>query len=304
MNLISPKVELLKQEDTLDGIYKQIELAGRTCYKSEDKITESSAKKFVDKMIKSGHTAMLEHGTVYLITVYNNYMHVVYNKNPYSIVKVLHNTLFITTNYRVLVENDRLSDLQYLCKPTEYHERRITMKFTTNIGVTREGNRHRVNSIAEESTRYCNYTKDKFGKQITFCKPTWITEDMIEEITKNPIVIKEGLPMLDFDNFNNVDDNNLKAAKLYFKFLSICQETYNNLIELGWTPQQAREVLPLATKSNVVYTAFVSDWRHWFDLRLNGTTGKPHPNMQEIAELAKEVLEENNMWNYILNKKV
>ena len=167
MNIINPNVELLVQQAGLDGLYKQIELAGRTCYKSEDKITDDSAKAFVDRMIKSKHYAMLEHGTVYLYAVgldNNPLRH--YLGNKYSRVKVVHletghlqgNTsskyaYYITTNLRVLVEHGWLNDLKYLCEPTEYHQRRITLRFTTNIGVTREGNRHRVNSIAEESTR-------------------------------------------------------------------------------------------------------------------------------------------------------
>ena len=302
MKIIHPYVDLIQQEPGLDGMFRHIEKCGRTCYKSEDKITDDSADTFVANLIKNKHYAMLEHGTVYLQTVYNNKLHIKYNKNPYTIVKVLNNYLFITTNYRVLQENGWLDDLQYICEPTEFHIPRITLKFTTNIGVTRESNRMRANSIAEESTRYCNYNSDKFNKRITFCKPIWINESSIEAAVKKPIIIKEGLPMLDFDNissFNNSDDNNTRAIRLYLKCLAVCEQTYNTLIELGWTHQQAREVLPLATKSEVVYTAFPHQWKHFFDLRLFGTTGKPHPNMQEIAELAQGVLKENGLWELI-----
>lgn len=170
MNLINPSVEIIKQESGIEGVYKQIELAGRNCYQSQDKITEDSAKGFVDRMIKSGHGAMLEHGTVYLYVEYTSpfadkdYMlhsgiNYKYSKNKYS--KVNHKDIdnyktecYITTNLRVLVENDWLEDLQYLCKPTEYHEKRVTVKFTTDQGVMREFTRHRVFSFACESTRY------------------------------------------------------------------------------------------------------------------------------------------------------
>ena len=172
MKLIKQSFEILDQQCGLEGIYKQIERAGRTCYKSEDKITENSAKEFVDRMIKSGHGAMLEHGTVYLkfnvkdlyIVGEEEYLNQQkklnnlinkYSTNKYSIVKVNqdYDTAFITTNYRVLVENDWLDDLQYIWEPTEYHEKRITVKFITDQGILREFTRHRVFSFAVESTR-------------------------------------------------------------------------------------------------------------------------------------------------------
>ena len=174
MKTAHPKIEIIKQEYGLEGIYKMIERAGRTCYKSEDKITESSAREFVERMISSGHNAMLEHGTVYLKIIYMSqsddpkYSESTdrinsYKRNKYSVVNEKTDcsitTAYITTNYRVLVENGWLEDLQYLCEPTEMHERRITVRFITDIGITREFNRHRVNSIAEESTRFCNYSK-------------------------------------------------------------------------------------------------------------------------------------------------
>ena len=145
MKLIEPSVELIEQESSLEGIYKQIEKAGRICYKSEDKITENSAKKFVDMLIKNGHRAMLEHGTVYLKFPDNiDYINlsIKYNSNPYSIIKWdkfigKDAGAHVTTNYRVLVENNWLDDLQYLCEPTEYHEKRYTLKFITSIGTTK-----------------------------------------------------------------------------------------------------------------------------------------------------------------------
>lgn len=159
MKIIKPDFEIWNQEEGLEGVYKQIERAGRVCYKSEDKITEDSAKKFVERMVKSGHGAMLEHGTVYLkLENYgdsmNDYDHDnlenKYIENPYSIVvfgkvpvyssweekQKVYQEVYITTNLRVLVENGWLNDLQYQCEPTEFHEKRITVKFVCDRGVS------------------------------------------------------------------------------------------------------------------------------------------------------------------------
>ena len=153
MKLIKPSFEIIEQQPGLEGIYKQIEQAGRTCYKSEDKITEDSAKSFVDRMIKSGHGAMLEHGTVYLkipaglMEVVNQTYHK-YLSNPYSkaICRYvpLDGYIYVTTNYRVLVENNWLDDLKYICEPTEYHERRVTVHFVCDRGVSHEFVRHKL----------------------------------------------------------------------------------------------------------------------------------------------------------------
>ena len=159
MKLIKPGFEIIEQGFGLDGIHRIIERVGRVCYKSEDKIAEGTARAFVDRMIASGHGAMLEHGTVYLIVDCSGrlYDKVVekYTKNKYSIWRLHQDGIHycITTNLRVLVENDWLDDLQYQCEPTEYHEKRITVKFICDRGVSHEFVRHRVFSFAQESTR-------------------------------------------------------------------------------------------------------------------------------------------------------
>lgn len=145
MRIIKPSFEIWDQEEGLEGIYKQIERAGRVCYKSEDKITEDSAKDFVDRMIKLGHGAMLEHGTVYL--QFKGIIHcfgmgyqggLKYLNNPHSKVVLSEKGAiqYVTTNYRVLVENGWLDDLEYLCEPTEYHAKRITVHFVCDRGVS------------------------------------------------------------------------------------------------------------------------------------------------------------------------
>lgn len=164
MKLIKPSYQILPQDNyNIDYVYKSIELAGRTCYKSEDKITDDSAKEFVDRMIKLNHGAMLEHGTIYLDIDDPSYiMEAIkrYTSNKYS--KVYHHTLerdwdyphlYVTTNFRVLVENGWMDDLKYLCEPTKYHEKRIGVKFICDRGVSHELVRHRVFSFAQESTR-------------------------------------------------------------------------------------------------------------------------------------------------------
>ena len=181
-----------------DVILKRIEQAGRTCYKSEDKITDTSCEEFVSRMVNSGHGAMLEHGTVYLnipckldyndygditwIKIKSNSSYEEYGENPYTKVKLVKHgwategNIYITTNYRVLVENGWLDDLQYQCEPTEHHEKRITVKFICDRGVSHEFVRHRVKSFAQESTRYCNYIKAKFGGSVTCITPPWLQE--------------------------------------------------------------------------------------------------------------------------------
>lgn len=284
MKLIKQSFEILDQQCGLEGIYKQIEIAGRTCYKSEDKITEDSAKEFVDRMIKSGHGAMLEHGTVYLAMPVETMLPIEangwgkYTKNPYSKGFKVCNVngqkrVAITTNFRVLVENGWLDDLQYICEPTEYHEKRITVKFITDQGILREFTRHRVFSFAVESTRYCNYTKDKFSNEVTFIQPNWISDEDIENYHTN------------FNYFIDQDANHIAAVDRFMSSLKGAEYFYMELIRLGWKPQQARNILPLATKCDMVMTGFVSDWLHFFGLR---DAASAHPQAQELAHSLHE----------------
>lgn len=263
MKLINQSCESLVQEPGLNGIYKQIELAGRTCYKSLDKVTSDSAKPFVDRMIKSQHTAMLEHGTVYLKCQWNEYTYFgTYESNPYSRVVLRAGVYYITTNMRVIVENHWEKDLEYLCEPTEYHVKRYTLVCTTALHCYKDLTRHRTMSFAIESTRYCNYSKtEKFG-EMTFIKPTWY-------------------------------DNSSKIQKFIFKgFLKLVEKSYKYFITSGWKAQQAAEVLPQCIKGDMVITGFEDDWKHLLDLRYYGTTGAPHPMVRELAVLMKHKLDE------------
>lgn len=180
MRLCKPSYEIYEQGPGLEGVYEMIELAGRTCYKST-RPEGQTAKDFVNRMIKSGHGAMLEHGTVYLLfsgCIYSNsdrnfiekyignpYTKVIFIGSDNEIVEetpdktsrngdffdvgVHSNDLYaITTNMRVLVENDWLDDLKYLCEPTEHHVKRVTVRFITDRGVSHELVRHKILCVA------------------------------------------------------------------------------------------------------------------------------------------------------------
>ena len=312
MEFIKPSVEIWEQGTTLEDMWKHIARCTRVCYQSTPKNDGETDEEFVKRVIlrpdsSTGelnfdkiHGAMLEHGTIYLeIYCYNgceddNYYKIInYRENKYSIVNnIFYNgesiakNFAITTNLRVLYENNWLDDLKYICAPTEHHVKRVTVSFTTNIGVTREFNRHRVNSIAEESTRYCNYHLDKFNNSITFALPSWIDINKTEIQACRTAEVESDMyadmrvNMELSDNWNTID--------WYLYALSTSALAYKKLIQLGWKPQQAREVLPLATKSQLIHTAFIDDWKHFFALRADGVSGIPHPNAKLVAEPLKQ----------------
>lgn len=283
MKLINSKVEILEPTGyTIDDIYKQIEIAGRTCYKSEDKITETSAKEFVDRMIKSGHGAMLEHGTVYLMipneNSYNsfgdNWVHSTYGSNNYSKVICGRDGYYVTTNYRVLVENKWLDDLKYLCEPSDYyHEKRVCVRFICDRGVSHEYVRHRVFSFAQESTRYCNYSKDKFGNELTFIIPTWLSipEGNYTYCDGDWVDVNKQVIQLSEDEVN---------IHSFLNTLDCSEYQYTMLMNAGWKPQQARQILPNALKTELVMTGFESDWKHFFELRCDTAA---HPDARKLA---------------------
>lgn len=278
MRLIKPSFEIFEQGPGLEGIYEAIERAGRTCYKSK-RPEGQTAKDFVDRMIASKHYAMLEHGTVYLaipVDVINSGFiggeTDALLENPYVKSVLKPGFWYFSTNYRVIIENDLLRVLDYLCEPTEFHEKRVTVKFTTSNGIMREFTRHRSHSFAVESTRYCNYSKDKFNNELTFIQPFWVKEEMLPEEASRYVLFR-GL-------------------------LEYAETTYLEMIKSGMKPQEAREVLPLATKCDMVMTGFVSDWQHFFRLRTStlAETGKPHPDASALADpLYKEFVDRGYM---------
>lgn len=305
MKLIKPSFEILPQSEGLGGIYKQIEYAGRTCYKSHDKITEDSAKGFVDRMINSGHGAMLEHGTVYL-KVPNGKMYrdgafrnfnEVFTDNLYYRICSNEGIVYITTNYRYIIENNLKHWLDYLCEPTEYHEKRVTVKFITDQGILREFTRHRVFSFAVESTRYCNYSKNKFDNEVTYILPSWVDKTTLPPKVSFHCSDNWGTLMCehyyDFTEEGKKDWDVSDADTGNFLFaLDSCEQIYLSLIKQGWQPQQARNVLPLATKCEMIMTGFASDWKHFFYLR---TPVNAHPQARELAIPLKEEFIKRNL---------
>ena len=186
-------------ETPIDGaeILKRIEKAGRTCYKSEDRITEESAKVFVRKLIERGHESVLEHGS-------------------------------------------------------------ITVRFVCDRGISQEIVRHRLASYSQESTRYCNYSNDRFRNNITFIKPCFL-------------------------------DEGTGGYKLWKQAMFIAEKEYFELLKLGCTPQEARSVLPNSIKTEIVMTANLREWRHFLKLR---TAKAAHPQMRELTvPLLKELQE-------------
>lgn len=315
MKLIESSVQIIEEKDP----YKMIELAGRTCYKSEDKITENSAKEFVDRMIKLGHGAMLEHGTIYLNVPEQTYTETLedefgkfnnpnnglvdrYRKNKYSKVnsvaadeelrkkypkvrpfKLTHH--YITTNLRVIVENGWEEDLEWQCEPTEHHEKRITAKFICDRGVSHEFVRHRVFSFAQESQRYCNYNKDKFNNELTFIKPTWL------DIPTGDYTYWDG-DWCDIDNMKIQLPSDNGIADNFLWCLNNAGMQYRLLINKGLKPQEARAILPNATKTELVMTGFESDWEHFFELRCSGAA---HPDAKKLADELKSLMNVKNI---------
>ena len=280
MKLIKQSFEFINQTDfSLVGIKKHIERCARVSYKSENKITDTSYEKFVNMLESRGHDRPLEFGSVYLdiptkdLEPGYEYINTVgkYALNPWSIKEDFDNHAYISTNYRVIKDNHWESDLQYLCEPTEHHHKRYTVHMILDRGVMDEFRTHVGLSHLAESTRYCNYSKDKFGNELTFIKPCWLNDEKLKLYGPYHIVIRDKSPESIFiANLNNVERN------------------YLNLIKLGWTPQQARSILPLGIKSELISCGFEDAWENFFKRR---DAPDAHPMAQEIANpMHKEFL--------------
>lgn len=282
MKLIKPYTEIWEQAPGMEGMLKHIERCARVCYKSEDKIGEGTAEKMVRMLIDKGHTAMLEHGTIYFTLSHDpekrggmsleewKHLHSIDFGNNYSRRIYIHeeDTSYITTNYRVLLNLGLLKYLKYSCAPTEHHERRITVHWVTDRGISHELVRHRVFSFAQESTRYCNYSKDKFGKELTFIEPCWLGS------------CESSVKLLYLDQLKYVEGTYLDLVKGKTTVYKIKAGESEERTFTPWTPQQARAVLPNALKTELVMTGFVSDWDHFFELRCAQAA---HPQMRELA---------------------
>lgn len=275
MKLIDSKVEYLPQGEGLNGIYKQIEIAGRTAYQSLDKITDDSAKGFVDRMINSKHFAALEHGTVYLKVPYTDWIRDEHEWTymfpeglPWASVDSDGKYCYITTNYRH-IENKvgATTMLKYLCEPTEFHEKRYTLRFTCDRGVSHQTVRERLMSFLQESQRFCAYIKEKFGGSVTFIQPCWIKSSDQKEFEEDLKIVEQ----------------------LYFKWFN-----------KGYKAEEARYFLINGTKTEIVVTALASDWKHMVDLRYFEKTGKVSPDMRDLMQKVHAVMQEAGIWHDIM----
>ena len=259
MKLIKSKVtNLTPTSYNYNDIIKHIELCGRTCYKSEDKRTDFSAEKFVNMLKSNHHMSVLEHGTVYLDMPMNDNFSVIHN--PYSVVNFYldedgFERIAMTTNYRVILENnlDEEFKLYSISIPTEHHEQRYTFRITCSRAVANEIVRHRNFSFSQESTRYCNYSKEKFGGDLLFIKPYWF-------------------------------GNNIQAENAYINFLKESEKTYLELLQSGLKPEAARGVLPLDLKTDLIVTGTKEQWSTFIELR---SAKSAHPDIQVIANKIK-----------------
>ena len=314
MEFLVAGYEIIDQEPGLEGIYKAAELPGRICYGSQDRIAPGTAEKFVNGLMKSNHGAPLEHGTVYLMaplqfnydtkTEYGALRK--YQFNKFSKIKVDDDgMMYVTTNLRVLFENGWLDDLKYLCEPTEYHEKRVQVRFTVDRFTGEEFLRHRVASFNRESTRYVLFTKEKFGGgSIKYIVPVWLLDDVNRkeiEVMKDTTITDFCQSIIDFEE--GVGPMTELCAWMFA--LKACEWSYCTLTnQFGWKAEQARTVLPCAISSPLIMTAFVSDWVHFFNLRAIGTTGKPHPQAFELADPLMEEFIERGIIGYDENNNL
>ena len=256
-------------KDPLINISEQIELAGRTCYKST-RPEGKTAKDFVRMLVKNKHYAMLEHGTVYLYKESDKISLDKYFYNKYSRYYVIINDgkvcEYVTTNLRVLKENDWEDDLKYVYHPTKYHAIRKTVRFICSRAIAQELNRHRAFSFAMESQRYCNYSADKFDNEVTYIIPSFFKEDP-----------------------NNLEFlySSDECSSVETIFIMSCVKNESHYFELLKTlpPEHARSVLNNSCKTELVMTGFEDDWKYLFSLRSSeASTGKPHPDMVKLID--------------------
>lgn len=307
MEFIAAGFEIIEQKPGLEGLFELIEIPGRICYGSLDKIKEGSAKPFVERLMRSDHGAPLEHGTVYLKAPheYDYYSNIDIEDNGSELNKYMHNPyskyvddgeyVYVTTNLRVLFENGWLDDLdKYWCEPTEFHEKRVSVRFTIDRFTGEEFLRHRKASFNRESTRYVAFIKEKFGGgSIKFILPPWLKESDNGELLSDEQKEKTWYMNNQFEEMcgqifnlyvNNELDEQFKAFDYWIFALKATEWSYNKLMTMcDWQAQQARTVLPCAINSPLIMSAFISDWRHFFNLRALGTTGAPHPQASELA---------------------
>ena len=273
MKLINQSFEILEQKDfSLVGIKRFIERCGRVCYKSEDRITDDSYEKFVNMLEKRDHARPLEFGTVHLkmiLSDFQGFIHILLTIGILNDIWIkftyVGDLIYITTNYRYYLDIVKYfpNIKEYFTEEdNEYYPKRYTIHMILDRGVMDEFRTHVGLSHLAESTRYCNYSKDKFGSEITFIKPCW------EIKTANEVITPEGTHM---------SSNSLE----FLTALNEAEDHYLSLLAKGWTPQQARSVLPLGIKSELISCGFKDAWTNFMRRR---DAPDAHPMAQEIAK--------------------
>lgn len=254
MKVIGQSFEILEQTPSFEGMLKHIELCGRVSYKSEENITEGSAAKFVDNLIANGHTSVLEHGTVYIKREYVNTL------GPYDSLRVINDIPYVITNWRRVIQSELKNLVPYF---EFYNGDRITVKFITNRAVANEFVRHRIFSFTQESTRYCNYNREKFGSQLTIIRPHWFSQDYTGE------------------SVNGLTQEEARWDKIMYEI----EFNYNWLIKHGARTQDIRGILPLDLKTELIMTGTINQWQQFFKLRC---ASGAHPQARELANALKE----------------
>lgn len=298
MKLIKQSFEILEQKDfTLVGIKKFIERCGRVCYKSEDKITDTSYERFVRMLENRDHARPLEFGTVHLkmnSSDFNKIRSTLCLNKIYNYQWIKHyyvgDVTYVTTNYRYYLNILNIFpkvEKFFTDEDNEYYPKRYTAHMILDRGVMDEFRTHVELSNLAESTRYCNYSKDKFSNEVTFIEPCWLDmhdTDEGGEVTRNwnfdildgcAIIAEEG----EFDD----------ARDAFLTSLNVAEHCYLELLQKGWTPQQARSVLPLGIKSELISCGFKEAWENFFYRR---DAKDAHPMAREIAKpMHKEFIE-------------
>lgn len=314
MKYLEDKVDFIEQEPGIEGMFKMMEKAARVCYKTENLIKDGSAHRIIeDIIIPSGHTSVLEFGTVYLkYNIFQIHKYLKYIFDRYSRVKWRFSGVYVTTTYRTImqggykdpveaIENkfdkDWKSDLKYWCEPTKNHHKRYCFKFIMDRVGSQSVERHRGVwgiSYAQESTRFVNYAKNKFDKSITFSLPSKFYE-LIDNLNKEDIIRKNCGETMPFDlNEWSLEDKLgfLRLCsddwRIYEKALEQAEKSYLILIDKGWKPEDARGVLNLDVKTEFMMCAYKEDWKMWLFRRLEKHA---HPHIQKIAKVVNKYFE-------------
>ena len=274
MRLINQSYKICNQTDfSISSIYKHIEKCTRVAYKSEDKITEDSSISFVNKLLNMRHLAPMEFGTIHFRIPTTLLKTVCIDLDAEGLwnrewlkYNVIDPFVYFTTNYRHwLVMIDKINYLKdyFTEEDNEYYPKRYTVKLITSRTVSHEIVRHRTMSFIQESQRFVNYSKSKFNNEITFIKPCWMDDTLIEKALKtHPLIV------------------DLKPEILFVENSLNSEQDYLDLLKLGYKPQQARVVLPNSTKTELYMCGFKEAWENFFRLRDNKIVD---PQMYDLA---------------------